>query len=154
MTLRVRGIPTEIVERLRGGGMDANGQPALVRIAEGQANPCRHCIDLIADGDEKLVLAYRPFGDLQPYAEVGPIFLHRTPCTRYDQAAMPWWFEFLEPAIVRGYGADDWIRYDTGQVVAGRELGATCERILGDPSIAYVHVRSKFNCFQCRVDRG
>jgi hypothetical protein len=154
MTLKVRGIPTEEVERLRGGGADANGQPALVRVAEGQANPCRHCIDLIAEGEEKLVLAYRPFDDIQPYAEVGPIFLHRAPCRRYDQAALPWWFEFLDPAIVRGYGADDWIRYDTGQVVAGRELSATCEEILRDPSIAYVHVRSKYNCFQCRVDRG
>ena len=27
-------------------------------------------------------------------------------------------------------------------------------RILADPTVAYVHVRSKFNCFQCRVDRA
>ena len=23
-----------------------------------------------------------------------------------------------------------------------------------NPAIAYVHIRSKFNCFQCRVERG
>ena len=52
-----------------GGAADANGQPALTRIAEGAANPCRHCLGLIAEGEEKLVLAYRPFSAAQPYAD-------------------------------------------------------------------------------------
>ena len=34
------------------------------------------------------------------------------------------------------------------------ELTAECEEILGNSEVAYVHIRSKFNCFQCRVDRG
>ena len=38
--------------------------------------------------------------------------------------------------------------------VAGAALTDACERILTDPTIAYVHIRSKYNCFQCRVDRG
>lgn len=154
MMLSIRGLPSEEVETIRRGGADANGQPALSRVAEGVANPCRHCLDLIAEGEEKLVLAYRPFAQAQPYAEVGPIFLHKTPCARYDGDALPGWFDFMDPAIIRGYGHDDWIRYDTGSVVAGTELTAACRRILADPSIAYVHIRSKFNCFQCRVDRG
>ena len=153
MTLYVRGIPTEHVERIRRGGPDANGQPALVRVAEGLANPCRHCLGLIADGDAKLVLAYRPFDVPQPYAETGPIFLHQDPCERYESDALPPWFVFLEPAIVRGYDEHDWIRYDTGHVVAGTDLEASCRSILADPTVAYVHVRSKYNCFQCRVDR-
>jgi hypothetical protein len=41
-------------------------------------------------------------------------------CPRYESAARPDWFAFLDPAIVRGYGEDDWIRYETGEVVAGR----------------------------------
>lgn len=56
--------------------------------------------------------------------------------------------------LIRGYGHDDWIRYETGKVVAGSELTAECEEILGNSEVAYVHIRSKFNCFQCRVDRG
>jgi hypothetical protein len=154
MQLSVRGISSEEVERIRRGGPDANGQPALVRIAEGPANPCRHCLGLITEGEEKLVLAYRPFPALQPYAELGPIFLHARACGRYDAERLPAWFDFMDPALVRGYGADDWIRYDTGAVVRGPEIDAACRRILADPTIAYVHVRSKFNCFQCRVDRS
>jgi hypothetical protein len=154
MQMIIRGIPTDDVTRIRGGGPDANGQPALRRVAEGVANPCRHCLGLIAEGDQKLVLAYRPFATLQPYAETGPIFLHDDTCPRYESAALPPWFDFLEPAVIRGYDADDWIRYDTGDVIPGRELGAACQSILGDPTVAYVHIRSKFNCFQCRVDRA
>jgi hypothetical protein len=153
MELVVKGISSREVDRIRGGAPDANGQPALTRTAEGVANPCRHCLGLIAEGDEKLVLAYRPFERLQPYAEVGPIFLHKQPCKRYEDACLPLWFEFLDPAVIRGYDADDWIRYDTGNVVRGADLADECRRILSDDTIAYVHIRSKFSCFQCRVDR-
>jgi hypothetical protein len=111
-------------------------------------------LGLIAEGTEKLVLAYRPFASLHPYAETGPIFLHAKPCQRYEGETLPPWFDYLDPAIVRGYGSDHWIRYDTGNVVRGKEIARACEAILGDSTIAYVHVRSKYNCFQCRVDRG
>lgn len=153
MNLSVRGIPSDRVDRIRRGGPDANGQPAVIRVAEGLANPCRHCLELIREGDQKLVLGYRPFESLQPYAEVGPIFLHLTDCTRYESDSLPGWFDFMDPAIVRGYGSDHWIRYDTGDVVPGRELTEACRRILADATVEYVHIRSRFNCFQCRVDR-
>jgi hypothetical protein len=54
---------------------------------------------------------------------------------------------------VRRSSCDDWIRYDTGNAVRGVELTAACRQILSDDTVAYVHVRSKYNCFQCRVDR-
>jgi hypothetical protein len=154
MQLSVRGISTDEVHAIRCGAPDANGQPALRRVAEGVANPCRHCLGLIAEGDPKLVLAYRPFDVLQPYAETGPIFLHADACDRYESDELPSWFVFLEPAIIRGYGADHWIRYDTGNVVPGPELTAASQAILSDATVAYVHIRSKYSCFQCRVDRG
>lgn len=152
--LSVRGISTELVDRLQQGGPDANGQPPVVRKAQGGGNPCRHCLQLIEDGDDKLILSYRPFATVHPYAETGPIFLHGTTCTRYEGDRLPPWFAYLQPAIIRGYDHEDWIRYDTGHVVPGPELTTTCERILNDSTVAYVHIRSKFNCFQCRVDRA
>lgn len=153
MAFRVRGISTEDVTYFRNGGADANGQAPIIVKAEGGANPCRHCLGLIADGEPKLVLSYRPFATLQAYAETGPVFLHQSQCARYEGDELPHWFAFLDPAAIRGYGADDWIRYDTGRVVRGSELPETASSILADQSIAYVHIRSKFGCFQCRVDR-
>lgn len=154
MKLVVRGIPTEHVDAIRNGGADANGHPALVRKAEGQGNPCRHCLQLITEGEDKLVLSYRPFAQAQPYAETGPIFLHGRTCERYESDSLPPWFAYLQPAIIRGYGYDDWIRYETGNVVPGSELAAECGKILANAEVAYVHIRSKFNCFQCRVERA
>lgn len=154
MELSVRGIPTAAFEALRAGAGDANGQPPQVHVTRDAVNPCRHCLGMIGVGEEKLVLSYRPFPSLQPYAECGPIFLHQSRCTRYESDALPPWFAFLDPALVRGYDRDDWIRYDTGAAVAGPELDGACRSILSDPGIAYLHVRSKFGCFQCHVDRA
>ncbi|WP_135212999.1 DUF1203 domain-containing protein [Vitreimonas flagellata] len=154
MNLRVSGIPTAEFDQLRNDGFDANGQAPLARVAEGAANPCRHCLQLITPGADKLVLNCRPFPCAQPYAETGPIFLHNETCVRFEGAGLPAWFHFLDPAAVRGYDADDWIRYETGQIVRGGDLKDVCESILSDPSVAYVHIRSKFGCFQYRVDRA
>ena len=153
MDLVIRGIPSEHAHQLRAGGPDANGQPPLRNIAQGMGNPCRHCLRMIAEGDEKLVLSYRPFDRAQPYAEAGPIFLHANACPPYEGDRLPAWFAHLSPAIIRGYGHDYWIKYETGDVVAGGDLTATCRKILANTDVAYVHIRSKFNCFQCRVDR-
>ncbi|HOX70804.1 MAG: DUF1203 domain-containing protein [Dokdonella sp.] len=154
MKLKVEGIAQEEVLRFRHRGLDANGQSPLIRRSEGGRNPCRHCLGLIAEGSEMLVLCYRPFASIQPYAESGPIFLHAASCDRYASDRLPDWFASLDPALVRGYGADDWICYETARVVRGAELTAACESILDNPEVAYVHVRSKYNCFQCRVDRA
>ncbi len=154
MTFKVKGIATTEAQLLQTGGLDANQQPAQVHIADAGANPCRHCLGLIVEGDEMLILGYRPFDGVQPYAETGPIFLHKNSCEHYDSDQLPDWFEFLDPAVIRGYTNKDWIVYETGAVVAGSELSATCHAILSDPAVAYIHIRSKFNCFQCRVERA
>ena len=152
--MRIQGIDTTYVQHIRSGGTDANGQPAVRTKAIGLANPCRHCLRLIAEGDDMLILSYRPFKSDQPYAERGPIFLHAEACDQYNSDQTPPWFAFLDPAAVRGYDARDWIRYDTGQIVPGGDIANICSSILNDESIAYVHVRSKFGCFQCEATRG
>jgi hypothetical protein len=152
-TLRVRGITTQASTKFQNFEPDANNQRPVEMISDGKSNPCRHCLGLIAKGDAMLLLAYRPFNDLQAYAETGPIFLHKNSCERYDSDTMPAWFEHFDPAIIRGYNEHHYIRYDTGKAVSGRELATACRDILSDASVAYVHIRSKFNCFQCRVDR-
>lgn len=154
MAIKVEGIPSEYVEQIRAGAPDANGQSAQIQIAEGQGNPCRHCLQLIKPGEELLVLAYRPFSEPQPYAEVGPIFLHKRACERYSGSTLPAWFTRFQPAIYRGYDQRDWIRYETGGIAPGEKLEEVCSELLMDDRTAYVHIRSKFNCFQCRVERA
>ena len=151
--MRYVAIPTEMVRAYQAGGVDANGQVPERQRAEGGGNPCRHCLKMIPEGAEMLVLAHRPFPAPQPYAEVGPIFLCAEPCEAGGGGELP---EMLASPdyIVRGYGADDRIVYGTGGVVATGAIPTRAEALFGDARVVYVHVRSaRNNCYQCRIDR-
>ncbi|MBL4796167.1 MAG: DUF1203 domain-containing protein [Oleispira sp.] len=139
---------------LRKGGTDAYNDIPQVRIAEGLSNPCRHCLQLIGEGEKKLVLAYMPFDTKQPYAETGPIFLHQQECGHYNSDIFPPWFMFLEPAIIRGYDDENWIVYETGAVISGSDIEKKCMTIFQNKDVEFVHIRSKYNCFQCKVERA
>ncbi|MEO0821977.1 MAG: DUF1203 domain-containing protein [Pseudomonadota bacterium] len=156
--IRCTPIPTAAARALQAGiACDANGQPPERCASDGGGNPCRHCLRDIPAGAAMLVLAWRPFSALQPYAETGPVFL----CA--DPAACPaWQGEGLPPILatsprymMRGYGADERIVYGSGAVVEAGVVEAEAARRLADPAIAFVHLRSASNgCFQCRVDRA
>jgi len=156
MSLRYEALPTDLVRALRAGATDANGQAPERQISDGGGNPCRHCLRDIEAGAPMLVLAHRPFPASQPYAELGPIFLHAEPCERHDPAAgMPPMFRERAGYLIRGYGTNDRIVYGTGGMVAPADLDRHAADLLARPDIAYLHVRSGgYNCYQCRVDRG
>lgn len=151
--MRFVAIPTKTVRAYQAGGADANGQAPERKRAEGTGNPCRHCLGMVPEGAEMLILAHRPFPAPQPYAELGPIFLCADACEAGGGAALP---EMLAASdyIVRGYGADDRIVYGTGGVVATGAIPGRAEELFADPRVSYLHVRSaRNNCYQCRIDR-
>lgn len=151
--MRYGAIPTDVVRAYQAGGPDANGQAPERKLSDGGGNPCRHCLKMIPEGAGMLVLAHRPFPALQPYAEVGPIFLCADACVAGGGEALP---EMLASSdyIVRGYGTDDRIVYGTGGVVATGAIPARAAELFKDPRVAYLHVRSaRNNCYQCRIDR-
>ena len=154
MTICFTPIDTEIVRAYQAGGADANGQMPERHISDGDGIPCRHCLKVTPKGAGYLVLAHRPFPELQPYAELGPIFLCADPCEAGGGADWP---EVLDSPdfIVRGYSAADRIVYGTGGVIATDQIINRAEILLADPAVAYVHVRSaRNNCYQVRIDRG
>ncbi|WP_137934233.1 DUF1203 domain-containing protein [Mesorhizobium comanense] len=155
MTIQFKALPTQDVRPLQSGGRDAYGNAPEHRISDGDGMPCRHCLRNIGAGEPYLVLAYRPFPELQPYAETGPIFLHAQECERaLETEELP---EILESAdyIVRGYGPDNRIVYGTGGVIATGTIAARAATLFERDDIAYVHVRSaRNNCYQCRIERA
>jgi len=154
--LRFVALDAATVEALRQGGPDANGQVPERQVSDGGGNPCRHCLEDIAEGAPMLVLAHRPFPAPQPYAEVGPIFVHAEDCPRYEATAgVPAMFLRREAILLRGYGADDRIVYGTGRVIPTEEIESRARHLFERPEIAYLHLRSASNnCFQCRIERG
>lgn len=153
--IRFSAMPTADAEHIRAGGADAYGSPAETMISDGPGHPCRHCLRNIDAGDEVLVFAYRPFPEPQPYAETGPVFLHKRHCDRYAASeVLPPVLETSRDFIVRGYGKTDRIVYGTGAVTLKDDIPAYAAALLGRPDIAYVHVRSaRNNCYQCRIDK-
>lgn len=153
--IRFVALPTQTVAALRAGGLDANGQRPENHVSDGGGNDCRHCLTQIAAGEPMLILAHRPFPEAQPYAEVGPIFLHGEACERHSESpSTPSLYLSWKALIVRGYGADNRIKYGSGRVVTPSELPQACDALLDDPDIAYLHLRSPTNnCYACRVER-
>jgi len=156
MTLRYSGLPTDLAMDLRHGGVDANGQVPERKISDGDGVPCRHCLGYIEAGAPYLVFAYRPFPHPQPYAELGPVFIHADDCSAYDPAAgLPARDrDSGEQRILRGYGANNRIVYGTGVVVEADAIDSTAAQILARDDVAYVHMRSATNnCWTLRIDR-
>lgn len=153
--LHISPIPTEHAESYWSGGLDAHGLKPERHISDGTGTPCRHCLDAVVQGETYLILAYCPFAEMQPYAEVGPIFLHAKPCSAYRQnEAIPAMYLDGEPRILRGYDRDNRIIYGTGKVLRPPDMAHHAGELLRDPAIAYVHVRSSMNnCFTFRIDR-
>lgn len=150
-------MPTEEARAYQAGTPDANGQAPERHISDGDGVPCRHCQRDVAAGEAYLILAYRPFPEPQPYAEIGPIFLHAEACERYPATdETPQMFmENGRRYLLKGYHPDDRIFYGTGRIVEAGDVAITAEQILERPGVAYVHVRSALNnCFQCRIDRA
>ncbi|KQU73596.1 hypothetical protein ASC75_23240 [Aminobacter sp. DSM 101952] len=156
MTIRFQALPTDAVRALQRGAPDAYGMQPEHRISDGVGVPCRHCLGNVGEGEAYLVLAYRPFPELQPYAETGPIFLHAAECPRAEETdQLPELFTRTRDYILRGYGADDRIVYGTGAVTPTPGIVGRAAELLARPDVAYVHMRSaKNNCYQCRIEGG
>lgn len=148
-------LPTEIARAYQNGAPDANGQLPERHISDGDGIPCRHCLQDVAAGELYLILAHRPFPEVQPYAELGPIFLHAEACERYAQGEeVPPVVVRSQRMLIRGYNAQNRIVYGTGQVVPVEKIQVTAEKLFERPEIAYIHVRSASNnCYSCRIDR-
>ncbi len=149
-------MPTAEARAFQSGAPDANGLPPERHVSDGDGIPCRHCLQNVSAGEGYLILAYRPFPALQPYAETGPIFLHAAPCARADEApTAPPQLAKRAAHLIKGYSRDDRIVYGTGAIIPSAELDAAAANILAREDVAYVHVRSSVNnCYTCRIERG
>lgn len=154
-SLRFVALSTETIDAFQKGAVDANGHLPERHISAGDGVPCRHCLQDVPEGQPFLVLAYRPFPEPQPYAEVGPIFLHADPCPRYPETSdLPPIALERERFLIRGYSADNRIVYGTGQMVETTTLTEAAAQLLARPEVAYIHMRSATNsCYQCRIER-
>lgn len=152
--LKILPLPSDQVRALRAGAPDAYGNPPERVRAAGTGNPCRHCLDFVPEGAEMLILAHRPFDALHPYAETGPIFLCAD-CAPWSGEGLPPILTTSPDYLLKGYTADQRIRYGTGRVTPQAEVASYAAALLSRPEIAFVDIRSaRNNCYQLRITRG
>ncbi|UVC11203.1 DUF1203 domain-containing protein [Rhizobium sp. TH2] len=156
MSIHFTAMPTKDAEAFWNGGTDAYGLTPDTMVSDGPGHPCRHCLANIDEGEKLLVFAYRPFPEVQAFAETGPIFLHAKPCKRYAaEEVSPAILATSPDFILRGYNEENRIVYGTGKVTPIADIPSYSEALFVRDDIAYVHVRSARNsCYQCRIDRA
>lgn len=151
-------LDTKEVRNLQNGGLDANGQVSEKVFSDGAGNPCRHCLENINEGEEMLILAHRPFGEIQPYAEMGPIFLHTKECAAYINSKdeeNPAVLKTSSDYLLRGYDENERIVYGTGCITPNEEITSKAEAMFGNEKVKFIHVRSASNnCYQARIERS
>ncbi|SFI49173.1 DUF1203 domain-containing protein [Albimonas pacifica] len=154
-TLAYVSLTAAQARAIRAGAPDAYGRPAERLAADGGPAPCRCCLRDIPQGREMLVLAWRPFPALDPYAETGPIFLCADDCAPHDPQVPATGICRVNKMLVKGYLSNDRIHYGTGRIVHPDDLPGTAAELLSDPRTAYLHVRSATNnSYQFRIDRA
>ena len=155
MSIVFNGMPTQEAGAYQAGAVDVYGNAPEHAVSDGIGAPCRHCLNTVAKGAPYLILAYRPFGALQPYAELGPIFLCAEPCERDLTLRIPQVFEESPDYLIKGYTSDERIKYGTGEVVLREALADAIEARLEHSDVAFVDIRSaRNNCWLARVTRA
>jgi hypothetical protein len=149
---RVHGIPDRIATTARATMRSPQyGHPAHAEVSTGYG-PCRLCLQTFTVGtEERLLFTYQPFVESDAVPAPGPVFIHRAPCTRYDDVGLP---EALQPLplVVDGYGA-------AGMLLVQRRVGTARFEVALDevwerPGVQYAHLRNaEAGCFIARVDR-
>ena len=89
--------------------------------------------------------------DVGPYHEIGPIFVHAEPCTRFAETdSYP--AEFRNGRVIRAYDARKFII--DARIVNGEGPEAAIEELLQNPRVAFLHVRSAgYGCYTMGVER-
>jgi hypothetical protein len=141
--LLVHAIDSARLDVVRSAGADGHGNQLRPFAATGEGEPLRCCLRHAEPGEQITVISYAPFAHPSVWREVGPVYIHAAPCEGYtptgrlpDQLA-------TGPRVLRTYRADDTMNYEHNTVVTDEaDLQPIIERLLGEPEVATVHVRT------------
>jgi hypothetical protein len=150
-TFRISPLSHDLISRIRREMKDDFGHALSVR-RDSSRHQCRACLQLTEPEEGFIFLAYSPFTSDQPYAEVGPIFIHERECRPYeDTREYP--AEFPREAVVlRAYNQCDEI--EDAVFVGNQPVEQVIAWLFENTRVSYLHARnSTYGCFMFRIDR-
>ncbi|HEX4470803.1 MAG TPA: DUF1203 domain-containing protein [Nocardioides sp.] len=151
--LAVHAIEPARLDAVRTAGEDGFGNPVTAYAASGAGEPLRCCLRFARAGEQIALISYAPFEAVSPWREVGPAYIHADRCEGYADRWLP---EELRrgPRVLRTYRADGTMNYEHNTLVGDEDLEPVLERLLDQPDVATVHVRTVLpQCFLYAVTR-
>jgi hypothetical protein len=156
-TLTVHALDARRLDAVRRDGVDETGNPFTSFPAVGEGEPLRCCLRYARPGESIALISWAPFTEVSPWREVGPVYVHATPCRGFDGGVEP---DGLPaqlrggPRVLRTYRADGSMDYDHNTLVEDGDLAVPLARLLAEPEVALVHVRTVLpQCFLYAVTR-
>ncbi len=141
--MRVRAIDPVHLEHVRRTNADGHGNRVRPFAATGQGEPLRCCLRFARPGEHITLISYAPFAHPSVWREVGPVYIHAAQCEGPTQTGRLPEQLATGPCVLRTYTADDTMNYDHNTVVTDNAaLAPIVERLLAEPDVATVHVRT------------
>jgi hypothetical protein len=141
--LLVQAISPVRLGAVLASGTDGHGNDVRPFAATGQGEPLRCCLRYAEPGEQITLISYAPFDHPSVWTEVGPVYIHAVQCEGYVQTGQLPGQLASGPRVLRTYRADDTMNYDHNTVVTDEaDLRPIIERLLSQPDVATVHVRT------------
>lgn len=141
--LLVHAIDPTRLDAVYNTGADGHGNRLRPFAATGEGEPLRCCLRYAESGERITLISYAPFDHPSVWTEVGPVYIHAARCAGYPSPDRLPGQLATGPRVLRTYRADDTMNYDHNTVVADEaDLNPIIERLLSEPEVATVHVRT------------
>lgn len=152
-TLTVHPLQPHRLDAVRERGEDEFGNPLAPFAAAGEGEPLRCCLRYARPGERIALISWAPFTEVSPWREVGPVYIHAERCDGYPEPGLP--AELRRgPRVLRTYRSDGSMSYAHNTLAGEEDLEPLLDRLLTEPEVATVHVRTVLpQCFLYAVTR-
>lgn len=139
----VQAIDQARLDTVRANGHDGHGNSFHAFAASGDGEPLRCCLRYAAAQEQIALISYAPFDHPSVWTEVGPVYVHASPCDGYPTAEQLPVQLATGPCVLRTYRVDDTMNYEHNTVIGDSlDLAPTIAKLLATPEVATVHVRT------------
>jgi hypothetical protein len=152
-TVTVHPIDPARLDAVRRAREDGWGNAFVPFPATGDGEPLRCCLRFAHAGEQIALISFAPFEQASVWREVGPVYVHAEHCEGYGERSLP---DELSrgPRVLRTYRADGTMNYEHNTLVGDEDLEPVLDRLLDEPDVATVHVRTVLpQCFLYAVTR-
>jgi hypothetical protein len=151
--VRIVAIPTEVAESVRATMRDPVYALPAHREAVTEPAPCRHCLRLIAPGNDAVLFTYNRFAGVESLPQPGPVFIHAQTCERYQETAgFPDELR-ASPRTLEGYARGR--RLLAREYVNNGDMETVIEEMFDRHDVDYILVNSTTaGCYTFRIEPG